>query len=67
MSKKDGRVPKMARLTQAGGTALVDFESGILVGVTNDLDLERTSSRGDALADRRSQPPLRPTSKLTRN
>jgi hypothetical protein len=67
MSKQKGRVPKIAKLTGINGTALVDVESGILIGASNDVHRERPSSRGDALAKRRSQPPRRPNSKLSRN
>ena len=67
MSKQKGPVPKIAKLTGTDGAALVDVESGILVGVGNDVELPRASSRGDALPERRSQPPSRPSSKLSRN
>jgi hypothetical protein len=60
-------VPKLAKLTGTDGTALVDVESGILVGVSIDVEHEPPSSRGDALTERRSQPPSNPNSKLSRN
>ena len=65
MAKQKGRVPKLAKLTGANGTVVVDAESGILIGVSNDD--ERPSSRGEALTERRSQPPRSPNSKLSRN
>lgn len=67
MSKQKKRVPRVAKLTLPGGTALVDVESGILVGVSHDGAPERTSSGGDAFDELRSPPRARPSSKLFRN
>ena len=60
-------MPKVAKLTGLNGTTLVDVETGILIVVSNDVDHERPSSHGDALPERRSQPPSNPNSKLSRN
>lgn len=67
MSKYKGRVREIAKRTRASGLVFVDVESGMYVGMSNDVESERTSSRGDASAERRSQPPGRPNFKLSRN
>jgi hypothetical protein len=67
MSKHKRPVPRVAKLTLPGGTALVDVESGILVGVSHDDARERKSSGGDAADEPRSRPHARPSSKLSRN
>jgi len=67
MSKRNEGLPRVAKLTRPGGTTILDVESGIFVGVNNDAPPERPSSRDTADAERRSQPPGSPSSKLPRN
>lgn len=68
MSQNKGRVPRISKLTGTDGTAVVDFETGILIGVSNDSLPERASPKEDPLPlDYRLRPPGSPNSKLTRN
>lgn len=67
MSKQKGRVPKISKLTGTDGTAVVDFETGILIGVSNDAALARTTPRDEPTAERLWQPPSNPNPKLSRN
>ena len=67
MSKQKGRVPRISKLTGTDGTAVVDFETGILIGVSNDALPARTSPRSDDSVERYWQPPTNPNPKLTRN
>ena len=68
MSKQKGRVPKISKLTGTDGTAVVDFETGILIGVSNDdATLARTSPREEPTGERLWQPPSNPNPKLSRN
>jgi len=67
MSKRDRRVPKIAKLTGPNGTLVVDVESGMLVAVSNDLDAQRISTRAYPAPEHRSPPPGSPSSKLSRN
>lgn len=67
MSKQKGRVPKLSKLTGTDGTAVVDFETGILIGVSNDSLPQRSSQEGALAADYRLQPPRNPNSKPSRN
>ena len=63
MLKRKGAIPRLAKVTMADGTMLVDTESGLLVGVGSDVERERSSS----LTERRSQPPSDPSSKRFSN
>jgi hypothetical protein len=63
MIKHKGATPRLAKVTRADGTVVVDVQTGLLVGVSADVERERTSS----LTERRSQPPGDPTSKRLRN
>lgn len=68
MSKQKGRVPKISKLTGTDGTAVVDFETGILIGVSNDdAALARTSPREEPTAERLWQSSSNPNPKLSRN
>jgi hypothetical protein len=68
MAKQRGRVPKISKLTGTDGSAVVDFETGILIGVSNDdAALARTSQRDDSSAERFWQPRSNPNPKLSRN
>jgi hypothetical protein len=63
MQKRKGTIPRLAKVTMADGTMVVDVESGLLVGVGSDVERQRTTS----LNERRSQPPEEPSSKRFSN
>ena len=68
MSKHEGRVPRISKLTGTDGTAVVDFETGILIGVSNDALPARASSRSDDdSVELYWQPSSNPNPKLSRN
>ena len=53
----------VAKVTRGNGIVVVDVESGLLLGVSVDIERERASS----LTERRSQPPGDPSSERSRN
>lgn len=67
MSKQKGRVPKISKLTGTDGIAVVDFESGVLIGVSNEAALEQAKPREEVVADHRWQMSSNPNPKLSRN
>lgn len=67
MSKQKGRVPRISKLTGTDGTAVVDFETGILIGVSNDVFPAQTSARKDDSVEHYWQPSSNPNPKLSRN
>jgi len=63
MLKPKGAMPRLAKVTRADGTMVVDVEAGLLLGVSIDIERERSRS----LTERRSQPPGDPSSERFRN
>lgn len=63
MLKRKSAPLAVAKVTRGNGTVVVDVESGLLLGVSLDVERERASE----LVERRSQPPGDPSSERSRN
>ena len=58
MLKQKRVMPRLAKVAVAGGTVVVDVESGLLVGGSTDVERERARSQ---------PPPSDPSSERSRN